>query len=386
MPVDFIVKDKLKACNKTLATVILVHDFIIRVVSLDQRAYKLLDKTSNVIEMESLFLLVLGNTEISTIPGISVAGATPELTKITPVADAEYLFHEKPLTIDAIPVTPEGHPTPAIITKAAKELADFPIIVIRGGTYLAPLVPHVHISDVVGRDFRKEIALPEFGEIIKRAKLFGEELNKLPIKELVIGESTPGGTTTAQAVLWALGYEARTSSASPNNPQELKERVIMEGFNRAGIEKGQLSEKPLEALRQFGDPMIATVVGLSLGFRKDIVLAGGTQMLAVSAILKALGEDMKRFMIATTRWVVNDRSATFVETAREIGIITYSADLDFSNSKFKGLRDYERGYVKEGVGAGGATWLAVKSGFSPEDVSEKVEELYERLMRMKSLT
>ncbi len=39
------------------------------------------------------------------------------------------------------------------------------------------------------------------------------------------------------------------------------------------------------------------------------------------------------------------------------------------------------GYVKEGVGAGGgATWLAIKAGFSPEEVSAKVEELYRRLM------
>ncbi|NJE61283.1 nicotinate mononucleotide-dependent phosphoribosyltransferase CobT [Thermococcus sp. 21S7] len=334
--------------------------------------------------MESLFLLVLGNTEISTVPGISVAGATPELTKLTPVADAEYLFHEKPLTIDVIPVTPEGHPTPAIITKAAKELAGFPVLAVRGGTYLAPLVPHVHISDAVGRDFRKGPALPEFGEIIKRAKLFGEELNKTPVEELVIGESTPGGTTTAQAVLWALGYDARTSSASPDNPQSLKEKVLAEAFERAGVGKGGLRNNPLEALRQFGDPMMATVIGLSLGFRRKIVLAGGTQMLAVSALIKALGESLDRFMIATTRWVVNDRSATFLETAKEIGIVTYAADLDFSKSEFKGLRDYENGYVKEGVGAGGATWLAVKAGFSPEDVSENVEELYGRLMEMKS--
>jgi len=333
--------------------------------------------------MESLFLLVLGNTEISTVQGISVAGATPELTKLTPVADAEYLFHEKPLTIDVIPVTPEGHPTPAIITKAARELANFPVLVVRGGTYLAPLVPHVHISDAIGRDFRKEPALPEFGDIIKRAKLFGEELNKTPIKELVIGESTPGGTTTAQAVLWALGYDAKTSSASPDNPQSLKEKVIAEAFERAGIEKGQLRDNPLEALRQFGDPMMATVIGIALGFRRDIVLAGGTQMLAVSALLKALGEDLSRFMIATTKWVANDKSATFIETAKEIGIISYAADLDFSKSEFKGLQDYEKGYVKEGVGAGGATWLAIKAGFSPEDVSEKVEELYRRLIEMK---
>ena len=329
-----------------------------------------------------MMLVVLGNTEISTIPGISVAGATPELTKLTPPADAEYLFYEKPKIIDAIPVTPEGHPTPAIITKAAKELADFPVVIVRGGTYLAPLVPHVHISDAVGRDFRKQRALPEAREIIERAKLFGEQLDKLGLREIVIGESTPGGTTTAQAVLWALGYEARTSSAAPDNPQSLKERVIMEGFRRAGIEKGELVRKPLRALEEFGDPMMASVVGLSQGFRGEVVLAGGTQMLAVAALLKAMGEDLSRFMIATTRWVVDDKSSTFRETARDIGIIYYHAELDFSKSRFKGLRDYERGYVKEGVGAGGAVWLAVKKGFTVEEVAQKVDELYERLMEI----
>ncbi|ASA77510.1 nicotinate mononucleotide-dependent phosphoribosyltransferase CobT [Thermococcus sp. 5-4] len=334
--------------------------------------------------MKSLMLVVLGNTEISTVPGISVAGATPELTKLTPPADAEYLFYERPRIIDAIPVTPEGHPTPAIITKAARELTGFPMMVVRAGTYLAPLVPHVHVSGHVGRDLRKEPALPEFGEIVRLAKLFGEELNKTDFEEIVIGESTPGGTTTAQAVLRALGYDARTSSAAPSNPTDLKERVIAEGFWRAGIEAGDLAERPLEALRQFGDPMIAAVVGISLGFRKNVVLAGGTQMLAVAALLRALGEDTERFMIATTKWVVNDKSATFLKTAREIGVITYAADLDFSKSEFRGLRDYERGYVKEGVGAGGATWLAVKAGFSPKDVSAKVEELYGQLMALQA--
>ncbi|ANF23384.1 nicotinate mononucleotide-dependent phosphoribosyltransferase CobT [Thermococcus piezophilus] len=334
--------------------------------------------------MKSLMLIVLGNTEISTVPGISVAGATPELTKLTPPADAEYLFYEKPKIIDVIPVTPNGHPTPAIITKAARELANFPLMIVRGGTYLAPLVPHVHISDYVGRDFRKGPALQEAEEIIARARLFGEELSNTSIEELVIGESTPGGTTTAQAVLWALGYEARTSSAAPNNPQSLKEEVIKAGFERAGIKPGNFKEKPLEALKQFGDPMMAAVVGIALGFKGKVVLAGGTQMLAVAALLKVLGEDMSRFMIATTKWVVNDRSATFIDTAKEIGIITYAADLDFSKNEFKGLRDYENGYVKEGVGAGGATWLAVKAGFSPEDVSRKVDELYRRLMKLEA--
>ncbi len=325
-----------------------------------------------------MMLIVLGNTEISLIEGISIAGANPELTKFTPPADVEYVFYGRPKVIDAVPVTPQGHPTPAIITKACYELAKFPITVVRAGTFLEPMLPHVHVSGSVGRDFRRFTALPNVDEIVERGRILGGELSKV-VDEIVVGESTPGGTTTAQAILWALGYDSKTSSASPNNPQELKGRVIREGFDRIGIDFGDLSEKPVEALREFGDPTLACILGISLGFKGKVVLAGGTQMLAVSAILKALGEDLKRFMIATTRWVVEDRSATFEKTAEEIGVEYYVAKLDFSQSRFKGLRDYERGFVKEGVGAGGSVYLAEKTGVKVEEVFEKVEELYSKL-------
>ncbi len=325
-----------------------------------------------------MMLIVLGNTEISLIEGISIAGANPELTKFTPPADVEYIFYGRPKVIDAVPVTPQGHPTPAIITKACYELAKFPITVVRAGTFLEPMLPHVHVSGSVGRDFRRFTALPNVDEIVERGRILGGELSKV-VDEIVVGESTPGGTTTAQAILWALGYDSKTSSASPNNPQELKGRVIREGFDRIGIDFGDLSEKPVEALREFGDPTLACILGISLGFKGKVVLAGGTQMLAVSAILKALGEDLKRFMIATTRWVVEDRSATFEKTAEEIGVEYYVAKLDFSQSRFKGLRDYERGFVKEGVGAGGSVYLAEKTGVRVEEVFEKVEELYSKL-------
>ena len=331
-----------------------------------------------------MMLVILGNTEIALIPGISVAGATPELTRLTPPADVEYVFYGKPKVIDAIPVTPEGHPTPAIITKASWELGNFPLIPVRGGSYLAPNVPHVFITDEVGKDFRKEKAVPNAKQIIEKAKLFGQELSKSGLKEIVIGESIPGGTTTAQAVLWALGYDAKTSSASPENPQPLKEQVINEAFKRVGIQKGDFAKKPLKALEELGDPMMATVIGIAQGFRGEIVLAGGTQMLAIASLLKALGEDMERFMIATTKWIVNDKSSTFKKTANEIGVMYCYTTLSFENSKFKGLRDYEKGYVKEGVGAGGSVYLAKKKGFSEEEIANKIEELYERLMQEKS--
>ncbi|MFO7966033.1 MAG: TIGR00303 family protein [Archaeoglobaceae archaeon] len=327
--------------------------------------------------MSDLMLIVLGNTEIATIPSISVAGASPELTKFTPLADIEYIILDKPVSIDEIPVTPEGHPTPAIITKACYQLADFSCMAVRGGSYLPPALPHIFVSDEAGKDFRKEKAVPQARNNVESAKLLGRELNKLEVDEIVIGESTPGGTTTAQAVLRALGYDANTSSASPQNPQEIKDRVIDEGFKRTG--SSEYSQRPLSALEEFGDPMLATVLGLSLGLNKRIVLAGGTQLLAVAAILKSMGKDVSRIEIATTKYIVEDRSASFKDTAKEIGVNYHNAMLDFSHSKFKGLKDYEKGYVKEGAGAGGSVYMAKNTGFSEEDVAGKVEELYHRL-------
>jgi len=328
------------------------------------------------------FILVLGNTEISNIEGVSIAGATPELTKFTPPGDAEFLFYDKLKVVDGIPVTPEGHPTPGIITKAVKELTNFPLIILRGGTYLPPSVPHVHISNYVGKDFRKGPALKNLKEIIEKNTIFGKELQNMNIKEVMLGESIPGGTTTAMAILRSMGYDAQTSSASPKNPINIKMKLVKDGFRRVNINQGDFKEKPLDALREFGDPMLASVFGFSLGFRGKVYLAGGTQMLAIAALLKSLNETLDRFKIITTGWIKKDKSSTFEKTAKEIGISYEFIDLDFSKSRFRGLRDYEKGYVKEGVGAGGASWIAFKNGFKKEDIMSKVEEIYERLLAL----
>jgi NaMN:DMB phosphoribosyltransferase len=39
--------------------------------------------------------------------------------------------------------------------------------------------------------------------------------------------------------------------------------------------------------------------------------------------------------------------------------------LRFTSCRSPALRDYERGYIKEGVGAGGLAWLWEQSGRSP---------------------
>ncbi len=72
-----------------------------------------------------LFILVIGTTDTSLVPGITIAGgAKPELTHYTPAADAEYLVLGRCWVIPTVPMTPDGKPTPALITRAAIKLTD----------------------------------------------------------------------------------------------------------------------------------------------------------------------------------------------------------------------------------------------------------------------
>ncbi|MBW9140802.1 MAG: TIGR00303 family protein, partial [Candidatus Aramenus sp.] len=128
--------------------------------------------------------------------------------------------------------------------------------------------------------------------------------------------------------------------------------------------------------------MLLGVAGISLGFKGKVLLAGGTQMVAASAVIKELGrEKIKDVGIGTTRWIVEDKSSDIIDLARQTGVKLSFVNLDFSKSRFDGLRAYERGFVKEGVGAGGLSLFATLQGISEERILSKVEEIYENLLK-----
>ena len=310
-----------------------------------------------------LMVVVISNTKVAEIPGISAAGATLELMKYTPPADIEYIFYGKPKCIDAIPVTPQGHPTPAIITKACKELLNFTLLPIRAGSIIFPEVSHMYVSSKPGGDIRYEDGSPEHDILMEKGIMLGKELKKF---DLVVGESIPGGTTTAMAVLRYLGYDARTSSAFKDNPLFLKEKIVEKALKRC------------KDVSSCADPMLSFLTGMVIG-HGNVVLGGGTQMLAAAAMAKEEGYKPK--LIATTKYILKDKSANFAEIAREIGVDYHASNIDLSKSKYKGLREYEMGYVKEGVGAGGALYIAENSGVSMAEVVDKIEELYRRLIK-----
>lgn len=325
-----------------------------------------------------MFVLFISATELSSIPGLSAAGANLDVLPYTAPADADMLYHDRPSVVRAAPVDPQGHPTPAIVTRAAVVEGGLPVAVVRAGTSIAPHVPFEDFGCVPSRDPRYGRSVPWADDIAAKsaalAKKLGEE-NRL----LVLAESIPGGTTTALLLLRSLGYEGTVSSAGPVNPLPIKEQIWEGVCGRLGIGVGGLKGHGLEAAAEVGDAMQIAVASFVNALPDDVevVLAGGTQMMSVAALVRDCG-NTRPLLVATTKYVAQDKSASFDRYASDIGVDCYAAPLDFSKSKYQGLADYEKGFVKEGVGMGGAVWYATRKGVPIERIIQKTEELYEK--------
>src|SRR3989337_3456602 len=119
---------------------------------------------------QPLFVCTIGTTETAKIRGISAAGALPELTDYTPPADIELLLLGKCKCIHGVPVTPEGIPTPALITMSALRLANIPALAVNGGLRIQPRVPFLELGAKPGRDIRTGKAVDNVEEGLQRAK------------------------------------------------------------------------------------------------------------------------------------------------------------------------------------------------------------------------
>src|SRR5208337_4960389 len=167
------------------------------------------------------FCVILGNTLISTIPGISGAGPTPEKTLLTPNLDAELIMNGRITSLPIKPNTPTGCPTPASITRAMMELTGVPPFFINAGLKFPLTVPYIDALGGVGEDPRNGDAVPLTKDLFLRGQEIGKFLS-WSSDLLVLGECVPGGTTTALCVLRALGYPATVSSSFARNPVNQK--------------------------------------------------------------------------------------------------------------------------------------------------------------------
>ncbi len=335
-----------------------------------------------------VFVCVISYTATSEISGLTAAGANAELVKYTSPADAEFLYHGRCSCIDVIPATPDGKPTPAVITRTALQLATIPLLVVDAGAKVKPSIPYVSFGVQPGRNILNENALDISS--VKRAFEPGELLgNQLAIMSdlTVLGESIPGGTTTALAVLRALGIDARfkVSSSMAENPHNLKNKVVDSAIKRVIADGIQVISSPFEAISAFGDPMMPSVAGIASGVLSangKIMLAGGTQMAAIVAILNRLGRLLNGLYIGTTTYVTKDPSSdlsSLVGMASE-RVPILSCDLHLGESSKPGLQAFANGFVKEGVGAGGASIVAItksRGKITGKKLMNAIEKEYE---------
>ncbi|MEM9925508.1 MAG: nicotinate-nucleotide--dimethylbenzimidazole phosphoribosyltransferase [Cyanobacteria bacterium P01_D01_bin.50] len=361
---------------------------------------------------KTAFACVLGFTETGLIPGISAAGSTPEDRKYTALADAEFLYygvHKK----GQYPLPPlVAGASPVFITRAVVEALDIPVHIFNAGLPKAPTVPTIDLEGVPAKCLSQGQAmdLATVQHLLDRGMIWGEKLSRNKENEyLVIGECVVGGTTTALAILTGLGIAAQgmVNSSHPVCNHSQKWDIVQAGLQKiqergrwgegkplrwAGSptcskwrnpkgEMGRVGEMeiknpkskiqnlidPLRLVAAVGDPMQVAVAGMAIAASRygGVLLAGGTQMLAVFALATAIAQSYnlhwqpEEIVVGTTRWVMEDSSGKTVELAQLIGRkgITPSllaTGLCFDNSRYAQLKAYEQGFVKEGMGAGGA--------------------------------
>ena len=267
------------------------------------------------------------------------------------------------------------------------------------GCAIAAAVPHLRLPGLESAGPARclstgnALAPARVAALVQRGSAWGRRWD--PAEPLLLAECVPGGTTTALAVLEGLGVAASgLVSGSLRQPAHgLKSALVAKGLAAAGFETAELAAVadplalavPLNVLAALGDPMQAFAAGLvgAAALRgAPVLLAGGSQMAAVLALALALAEPGQRpaladrLVVATTAWVAEEAGSNLALLLERIGARWQVrprlevAALRFHGCSSAALRDYERGYVKEGVGAGGLALLWQLAGRQPAALAE----------------
>jgi uncharacterized protein (TIGR00303 family) len=237
---------------------------------------------------------------------------------------------------------------------------------INAGLRHLPTVPCYDVYGSISEDPRFRDALPLAKDLFHRGESIGAFLSDYS-DLLVIGECVPGGTTTALCVLRALGYSASVSSSFANNPVSIKEEICTAALARISSDG---IRDPIDIIRYTGDPMMPVALGMIKSFTGNLILAGGTQMLAVAALSRAM--NLRMPWVVTTCYVRDDPTANVQHLVDQIHVRISYVDPEFGKLGHPGLARYCIGEVKEGFGAGGAMCLAHLLGHSPEEIRNKI--------------
>jgi uncharacterized protein (TIGR00303 family) len=304
-------------------------------------------------------MLVAGTTRTAAIDGISAAGATAELRWHTPSADAELVRLGRLVRAPVFPRSPTGCPTPALVTRAVVDRLDLDVVVADGGLAKPTGAPTVDFGAKPGRDIREPDPVPTAPGAFAAAKSFARRLGD---DHLVIGETIPGGTTTALATMRALGEPYPVSSSLPDNPLARKEAVAEAALDASDLAPSEATHHPELAVRFVGDPTLAVVAGLCVGALESgtrVTLAGGTQLVAAAALVRHAG-CVRPLTLATTSYL-----ADHVDLGPAVDDL--DLDLTVTDPGFADERLAQYATVgREGAAMGGALALADGAGVLDE--------------------
>ncbi|MEH2371383.1 nicotinate-nucleotide--dimethylbenzimidazole phosphoribosyltransferase [Nostoc sp.] len=384
-----------------------------------------------------VFACVLGFTETGLIPGISAAGRTPEDRKYTACADAEFLYYG-PEHKAQYPLPPlAAGASPVLISRAVFESLKIPINLFNAGLPQPPAVPVIDLGGAPAKCLSGGAAMEitTVHHLFEQGLLWGERLAaNIQQGYLIVGECVVGGTTTALAILTGLGIDAagKVNSSHPVCNHAQKWALVQAGLEkmRGSREQGrqgrqgeqgeinfqsqiqnpklvlsevevsqiQNSVDPLQLVAAVGDPMQVVVAGMAIAASRScgVMLAGGTQMLAVYALMSAIAQayalswQPEAVVVGTTRWVAEDPTGATVDLALNLGKISLTptggtppllaTHLSFADSHYPQLRAYEQGFVKEGMGAGAACIAAhLSQDWQQHQLLAAIEAQLERL-------
>lgn len=338
-----------------------------------------------------VFACVFGFTETALIPGISAAGATPRDRQTTALADAEFLYHGAQAH-PQYPLPPlDVGISPAFISRAIIREHNIPLHIFNAGLPDILPAPHIDLGGCMAHCVRSGQALPidVVEHLFAMGLQWGDRLGQEASDGyVIIGECVVGGTTTALGVLTGLGWSAmgKVNSSHPTCNHHQKAAVVNEGLRSlTSCHRGTISHyHPKRIVAAVGDPMQPVVAGMAIAAsrRSGVLLAGGTQMLAVYALLKdwadwdRLSWTRRHIAVGTTRWVVNDPTGGAISLAQDVQAPLLATQLSVQQSQYAQLRIYDEGCVKEGVGAGGCAIAAtLYRNWSHQDLVDAIERL-----------
>ncbi|WAL61606.1 nicotinate mononucleotide-dependent phosphoribosyltransferase CobT [Thermocoleostomius sinensis] len=342
-----------------------------------------------------VFACVLGFTATGLIPGISAAGATPLDRQYTAIADAEFLVYG-PQSQPQHPLPPlSAGVSPVFITRSVVATQHIPVTLFNAGLLHAPTVP---CTDLAGQPAHclsqgNAMTLSIVKHLFQQGLYWGDKLADRG-SYVILSECVVGGTTTALAVLTGLGWAAagKVNSSHPTCNHLQKWQLVQAGLRSANwLDPKTCQFDPLRLVAAVGDPMQITVAGMMIAAsrRVGVLLAGGTQMIAVYALAQAIASHLtlawhpQSVVIGTTRWVVEDPTGDTIGLADLIGVPLIGSQLCFASSQYAQLRAYEQGYVKEGVGAGGCAIVsALYQGWTHEQLLAAIESLVAEYARV----